>query len=524
MAHDVFISYSHEDHTVANAAVAALESHGIRCFIAPRDILAGSDWGEAIIDAIEEARAMVLILSSHSNESDQIKREVERTVHQGIAVLPFRIEDIVPSKTLEYFISTQHWLDAMTPPLEDHLAHLADTLTVLLAKKGGKEKPLHIGGEEPGPAPKERQPEVMSPKDQPRVITVSIPPGKFSRILLFSLIGFLALVVLAGGIWWRWSQTKYTGMDFQKLNARVVGIKFFAQGQTPLPVKERVYREGFAPSPNSYIYWELDLAYANTSEPVTFTIESTWYGPKGNIINIFFTKHTIKAGWDNSQHSDGIEVNSLKEPGTYRVVLKIGGNEVASGSFQLLTAGLAAKVLFEDKFTTLDPSWGALPSALINAKDGKLIITPDKNLSQTYLNQANILPNDMEANYTVTFVKAAAPAYASGLVFWAKDFDNWYSFEINAVGFFHVLWHTRDRYLTPVAWREDASLKKGEGAENQVKVVTKGNQATIFINGKEVVSFTGQPPQGGSLIGFIVSSGPEGSNSVAFSNFQVVQP
>jgi hypothetical protein len=55
-------------------------------------------------------------------------------------------------------------------------------------------------------------------------------------------------------------------------------------------------------------------------------------------------------------------------------------------------------------------------------------------------------------------------------------------------------------------------------------VVTKGNQATIFINGKEVVSFTGQPPQGGSLIGFIVSSGPEGSNSVAFSNFQVVQP
>ena len=335
MAHDVFISYSHEDHTVANAAVATLESHGIRCFIAPRDILAGSDWGEAIIDAIEEARAMVLILSSHSNESDQIKREVERTVHQGIAVLPFRIEDIVPSKTLEYFISTQHWLDAMTPPLEDHLAHLADTLTVLLAKKGGKEKPLHIGGEKPGPAPKERQPEVRSPEDQPRVITVSIPPGKFSRILLFSLIGFLALVVLAGGIWWRWSQTKYTGMDFQKLNARVVGIKFFAQGQTPLPVKERVYREGFAPSPNSYIYWELGLAYPLTSEPVTFTIESTWYGPKGNIINIFFTKHTIKPGWDNSQHSDGIEVNSLKEPGTYRVMLKIAGNEVASGSFQL---------------------------------------------------------------------------------------------------------------------------------------------------------------------------------------------
>jgi uncharacterized protein (AIM24 family) len=42
-------------------------------------------------------------------------------------------------------------------------------------------------------------------------------------------------------------------------------------------------------------------------------------------------------------------------------------------------------------------------------------------MTQTYLNQANILANDMEANYTVTFVKAAAPTYGSGLVFWAKD-------------------------------------------------------------------------------------------------------
>ena len=139
MAHDVFISYSHEDQTTANAVVATLESHGIRCLIDSRDVLAGSDWGEAIIDAIEEARAMVLILSSHSNASVQIKREVERAVSLGIAVLNFRIEDIAPSKTLEYLISTPHWLDAMNPPLEDHLTRLADTLTVLLAKKGGKE-------------------------------------------------------------------------------------------------------------------------------------------------------------------------------------------------------------------------------------------------------------------------------------------------------------------------------------------------------------------------------------------------
>ncbi len=191
--------------------------------------------------------------------------------------------------------------------------------------------------------------------------------------------------------------------------------------------------------------------------------------------------------------------------------------------FLAVTAGLAAKVLFEDKFATLDPSWAA-PSAIISAKDGKLTITPDKNMTNTYLNQASILPNDMEASYTLAFVKAAEPTYGSGLVFWAKDYNDYYAILTNPNGWFAVQRYTSGRYLLPVAWRADDSIKKGEGAENQIKLVTKGNQGTIFINGKEILSFTGQPPEGGSLIGFRVSSGPQGQNSVAFSNFQAVQP
>ena len=191
--------------------------------------------------------------------------------------------------------------------------------------------------------------------------------------------------------------------------------------------------------------------------------------------------------------------------------------------FLAVTAGLAAKVLFEDKFATLDPSWAA-PGANIGAKDGKLTITPDKNMTQTYLNQANILPNDMEADYTVTFVKAADPTYGSGLIFWAKDYNDWYCLLTNPNGWFAVQHQPAVATCCPWPGAQDDSLKKGEGAENQIKVVTKGNQATIFINGKQVLSFSGQPPEGGSEIGFRVSSGPQGQNSVAFSNFQVVQP
>lgn len=121
MAHDVFISYSNKDKPVADAVCAGLEGRGIRCWVAPRDILPGFDWGAAIIDAISGAKVMVLIFSGNANASPQIKREVERAVAKGVKILPFRIEDVPMSKSLEYFISTPHWLDALTQPLEGHI-------------------------------------------------------------------------------------------------------------------------------------------------------------------------------------------------------------------------------------------------------------------------------------------------------------------------------------------------------------------------------------------------------------------
>lgn len=134
MAHDVFISHSSTDKPIADAACAMLESRGIRCWIAPRDILPGTGWGEAIIDGINESKVMVLVFSSNANKSAQITNEVERAVHKGLPIIPFRVENITPSKSLEFFISTPHWLDALTLPLEQHLGRLAETIKLLLSK------------------------------------------------------------------------------------------------------------------------------------------------------------------------------------------------------------------------------------------------------------------------------------------------------------------------------------------------------------------------------------------------------
>jgi hypothetical protein len=139
VAFDVFVSYASKDKTVADAVCARLESAGIRCWIAPRDIVAGTSYGEAIIDAIHGAKVMVLVFSSNANASGHIPKEVERAVSSGVAILPFRIEDVAPGKSLDYFIGSVHWLDAMTPPMEKHLDDLAATVHKLIPENAGEQ-------------------------------------------------------------------------------------------------------------------------------------------------------------------------------------------------------------------------------------------------------------------------------------------------------------------------------------------------------------------------------------------------
>ncbi len=132
MPFDVFVSHSSKDRLVANALCARLEAAGIRCWIAPRDIVAGTSYGESIIEAIHSVKVMVLVLSANANSSGHIPKEVERAVSNGVAILPFRIEDVPPGKSLDYFIGSVHWLDALTPPLEKHLDELVETVQKLI--------------------------------------------------------------------------------------------------------------------------------------------------------------------------------------------------------------------------------------------------------------------------------------------------------------------------------------------------------------------------------------------------------
>jgi hypothetical protein len=59
-------------------------------------------------------------------------------VHKQLSVLPFRIENVRPSKSLEFFLSTQHWMDAFPPPRDAHYARLCSHLKALLNSAHGQ--------------------------------------------------------------------------------------------------------------------------------------------------------------------------------------------------------------------------------------------------------------------------------------------------------------------------------------------------------------------------------------------------
>jgi len=179
MAHDVFISYSKKDKTVADAVCGTLEKRGIRCWIAPRDVPPGKSWPAAIVEAISNSKVFVLVFSNGSNQSKQVFNEVGEAFDNDIPIVPYRIEDVKPTQAMGYYIKSIHWLDAMTPLRKRHLDELAESVVDRLSDQE-----------------KDQLPAAEPVYEEP------VKKGWPMPIWLTALIVFVAVVIIGGiGIW-----------------------------------------------------------------------------------------------------------------------------------------------------------------------------------------------------------------------------------------------------------------------------------------------------------------------------------
>ena len=223
MPHDVFLSYASSDRAAAEAVCAALEARGIRVWMAPRNVPAGADWGEAILTAIGRAHAMVLVLSRNTAGSVHVRNEVVTAVSQSLAVVPVRIEDCQPGGALRLHLAGAHWLNVFPPPVERHADALAAGVRLALAADATIELPREQAAalvaaaraaarpSQPAASPPQR-PAAPAPPVRPRATAVpaspaapghapAVPvPGKGRGIAV--AIGLAVLLAALGGAAW----------------------------------------------------------------------------------------------------------------------------------------------------------------------------------------------------------------------------------------------------------------------------------------------------------------------------------
>jgi TolB-like protein/predicted Zn-dependent protease len=125
---DVFVSYASQDAAVANSIVEHLEQHGVRCWIAPRDVKPGAVYADAIVRAINEANALVLVLSASAMASAHVGREVERAASKRKQIIAFRIDAAALNPALEYFLSDSQWINVPTLRMPAALNKLAEAV------------------------------------------------------------------------------------------------------------------------------------------------------------------------------------------------------------------------------------------------------------------------------------------------------------------------------------------------------------------------------------------------------------
>ncbi|MCK5132432.1 MAG: toll/interleukin-1 receptor domain-containing protein [Candidatus Sabulitectum sp.] len=126
----IFITHSSHDSATATEIRDYLEANGIQCWMAPRDIPIGEEWAKGILNGINTASGMLLVFSSNSNDSSQVRREIERAIHNDIPIYPVRIEDVQPSDAMEYYISSNHWMDAFGDNIDANLSKLVAAIKI----------------------------------------------------------------------------------------------------------------------------------------------------------------------------------------------------------------------------------------------------------------------------------------------------------------------------------------------------------------------------------------------------------
>jgi hypothetical protein len=199
LSHDVFVSHSSLDKLAADAVCHGLEAKGIRCWMAPRDQVAGRAYGEQITSAITTAQVMVLVFSDNVNNSQAVLNEINLAVGANVTIVPFRIAKVDFNSELNFYLGRMHWLDAFPQPVAAYIDTLVETIRRNLRTPGAAEDQA-AQAVRPAPAASEAAPPSPHPAPPPPVPAPPRPhwpPG----LIVGGALAALFLVFLIVAAW-----------------------------------------------------------------------------------------------------------------------------------------------------------------------------------------------------------------------------------------------------------------------------------------------------------------------------------
>ncbi|MFT3705110.1 MAG: toll/interleukin-1 receptor domain-containing protein [Agriterribacter sp.] len=147
MAHLCFICHSSQNFSTASKIVEELEKNGIDCWIAPRNIPPGASYSASIVQGIKRAEFLIFIFTADSNKSDAVINEIEQAQHLKIPVIPFKLENIPYSDSLQYYLPSRQAINAFNQPLHTAIDELIGHIHSTSPLGSDDKKPIDNGGE-----------------------------------------------------------------------------------------------------------------------------------------------------------------------------------------------------------------------------------------------------------------------------------------------------------------------------------------------------------------------------------------
>ena len=131
--HDVFISFSFNDQTVAEYIVNTLSSmYEISCWICTRDIAGGSRYKRLIPEAIDNAQVVVFLQSSSSIASKEVPKEIGLAMDADKIIIPFKLDSAPLTGDLRYDLYGVEYIDATVPSFDERIKDLAMAIKKVL--------------------------------------------------------------------------------------------------------------------------------------------------------------------------------------------------------------------------------------------------------------------------------------------------------------------------------------------------------------------------------------------------------